>query len=88
MNTYSRGHLLLISSKGNPNNNESVPFDFYNPSEEISFSGHSQNYCVCFVDMVDSTKITAQIADAGKIRIYYAIFINTISDSRETLTQR
>jgi CheY-like chemotaxis protein len=79
MNTYSRGHLLLISSKGNANNNGSVPFYFNNPSEEISFSGHSQNYCVCFVDMVDSTKITAQIADAGKIRIYYSIFINTMA---------
>jgi two-component system, OmpR family, response regulator ChvI len=69
----------LISSKGNPNNDESVPFYFNSPSEEISFSGHSQNYCVCFVDMVDSTKITAQIADAGKIRKYYSIFINTMA---------
>jgi two-component system, OmpR family, response regulator ChvI len=69
----------LISSKGNPNKDESVPFYFNNPSEEISFSGHSQNYCVCFVDMVDSTKITAQIADAGKIRKYYSIFINTMA---------
>ena len=70
---------MLISSKSNSNNEESLPFYFSNPSEEISFSGNSRNYCVCFVDMVDSTKITAQIADARKIRKYYSIFINTMA---------
>ena len=70
---------MLISSKSNSSNEESLPFYFSNPSEEISFSGNSRNYCVCFVDMVDSTKITAQIADARKIRKYYSIFINTMA---------
>ena len=69
----------MISSKSNSNNEESLPFYFSNSSEEISFSGNSQNYCVCFVDMVDSTKITAQISDARKIRKYYSIFINTMA---------
>jgi two-component system, OmpR family, response regulator ChvI len=70
---------VLIPSKTDSNNEESLPFYFSNPSEEISFSGNSRNYCVCFVDMVDSTKITAQIADARKIRKYYSIFINTMA---------
>ena len=69
----------MISSGSSSNNEESLPFYFSNPSEEISFSGNSRNYCVCFVDMVDSTKITAQIADARKIRKYYSIFINTMA---------
>jgi two-component system response regulator ChvI len=48
-------------------------------SEEICFLPNSQNYCVCFVDMVDSTGITAEISDHQKIRQYYSIFINTMA---------
>ena len=48
-------------------------------SEEICFLPNSQNYCVCFVDMVDSTAITAKISDHQKIRQYYSIFINTMA---------
>jgi two-component system, OmpR family, response regulator ChvI len=48
-------------------------------SEEICFLPDSQNYCVCFVDMVDSTGTTAKISDHQKIRQYYSIFINTMA---------
>ena len=47
--------------------------------EEISFSSKSQNYCVCFVSMVDSIEFTFEIKDAEKIRRYYSIFINTMA---------
>jgi two-component system, OmpR family, response regulator ChvI len=47
--------------------------------EEISFLARSQNYCVCFVDMVNSTKIIAEISDRPKIGQYYSIFINTMA---------
>ena len=48
-------------------------------TEEICFLAHSLNCCVCFVDMVNSTKITAQISDHQKVRQYYSIFINTMA---------
>jgi two-component system, OmpR family, response regulator ChvI len=48
-------------------------------AEEISFLDHSLNCCVCFVDMVNSTKITAEISDRQKVRQYYSIFINTMA---------
>jgi hypothetical protein len=49
-------------------------------AREISFIGGSQNCCVCFVDIVDSTRITTvEIADSEKIKIYYSIFINTMA---------
>ncbi len=48
-------------------------------AEEISFTGGSQNCCICFIDIVDSTKITQDITDAGKIGKYYSIFINTMA---------
>jgi two-component system, OmpR family, response regulator ChvI len=48
-------------------------------SEEISFLDRSMNYCVGFVDMVNSTKITAEIYERHKIGQYYSIFINTMA---------
>ncbi len=47
--------------------------------EEIHFSGHSQSYCVLFVDMVDSTKTTAEISDAEKVRKYFSMYLNTMA---------
>jgi two-component system, OmpR family, response regulator ChvI len=46
--------------------------------QEVCFI-RSQNCCVCFVDMVNSTQITADINDPEKLRKYYGIFLNTIA---------
>ena len=46
---------------------------------EISFLNRSLNCCVCFVDMVNSTKITAELYGHRKIRQYYSIFINAMA---------
>src|ERR1700756_5399930 len=43
---------------------------------EVQFV-RSQNYCVCFVRMVDSRGTT--VNDSPSIRKYYSIFINTLS---------
>ena len=51
----------------------------FDRAQEIRFLPHSQNYCVCFVDLVNSTKITAEIPDQRKIGQYYSIFINTMA---------
>ena len=49
-------------------------------AEEISFTGDSQNCCVSFVDIVDSTRITTvEIKKPEKIQRYYSIFINTMA---------
>ena len=48
-------------------------------SEEISFLDRSMNCCVCFVDIINSTKITTKISDRRKIGQYYSIFINTMA---------
>ena len=49
-------------------------------AEEVSFIGGSQNCCVCFIDIVDSTRITTiEITQSEKIKIYYSIFINTMA---------
>lgn len=46
--------------------------------EEVCFF-RSQNCCVCFVDMVNSTEVTADINEPEKLRKYYGIFLNTIA---------
>ena len=49
-------------------------------AEEISFTGSSRNCCVCFIDIVDSTRITTiEITHPQKITKYYSIFINTMA---------
>ena len=48
-------------------------------TKEISFLDRCMKCCVCFVDMVNSTKVTLQISDHQKVRQYYSIFINTMA---------
>jgi two-component system, OmpR family, response regulator ChvI len=71
---------FIESSKGELDADKSVHFYLNGLSEEISWlPGQSQNFCICFVDMVDSTKITAETTNTEKVRKYYSIFINTMA---------
>ncbi|MEO9320313.1 MAG: adenylate/guanylate cyclase domain-containing protein [Nitrososphaera sp.] len=45
---------------------------------EISFSGDSAEYAICFVDMVNSTMISATLTHEELTR-YYSIFLNNIA---------
>jgi class 3 adenylate cyclase len=45
---------------------------------EISFSGKVQNCCVCFIDMMDSTKVSASL-DSAQLSRYYEIFLNAMA---------
>jgi class 3 adenylate cyclase len=46
--------------------------------DEISFSSF-QSYCVCVVDIVDSTKIILNMNNPQKVRKYILTFINSIA---------
>ncbi|MGC2571907.1 MAG: adenylate/guanylate cyclase domain-containing protein [Candidatus Nitrosopolaris sp.] len=46
--------------------------------DEISFI-RAQDRCVCFVDIVDSTRIISSINNPEKVRKYYEIFLNTMA---------
>jgi class 3 adenylate cyclase len=49
-------------------------------AEEIKFTGNAHGCCVCFVDVVDSTKITTiEITDPQKMKRFYSMFINTMA---------
>lgn len=47
--------------------------------DEINFLGYSQSYFVCFIDIVDSTRIISNIDNSLGIRKYYGIFLNTVA---------
>lgn len=47
--------------------------------DEISFSDESENYCICFVDIVGSTQLTARIYRSDKIARFYSTFINSMA---------
>ena len=70
-----------ISNSSHGNVFSSFPSSSTNTSdkEEISFSSKAESYCVSFVDIVNSTNITAQISHSEKIGKYYSIFINTMA---------
>ncbi|HSA97460.1 MAG TPA: HAMP domain-containing protein, partial [Candidatus Nitrosotenuis sp.] len=44
----------------------------------LQFSEYSSNYCVCFVDIVGSTKITAKLSDLETSK-FYSIFLNSMA---------
>jgi CheY-like chemotaxis protein len=46
---------------------------------QINFIDFRQNYCVGFIDIVDSTRQTYKIKEFQKIAKFYAIFINSVS---------
>ena len=46
--------------------------------DEISFIS-AQSCCVCYVDIVNSTRITSSIDNPEKVRKYYGIFLNTMA---------
>jgi two-component system response regulator ChvI len=49
-------------------------------TEEISFLNESDSYCVCFIDMIGSTKVISQLSTfPDKIRKYYSVFLNSMS---------
>jgi two-component system, OmpR family, response regulator ChvI len=46
--------------------------------EEVSFRGQHGRFCICFIDMMDSTVVTAGLTDA-QVSKYYSIFLNAIA---------
>src|ERR671920_944978 len=56
------------------------PIEFDIRTEEIYFADQANGYfCVCIGDIVNSSQITAKIADGNKIKKYYEIFLNAMA---------
>jgi class 3 adenylate cyclase len=46
--------------------------------DEIAFLGQRQHACVCFIDMINSTKITS-VLDNVELARYYSVFLNSMT---------
>jgi class 3 adenylate cyclase len=44
----------------------------------LQFSQYSSNYCVCFVDIVGSTRLTSKLSDFQTTK-FYSIFLNSLA---------
>ena len=47
-------------------------------TDEVSFSGQRENYCVCFIDMINSTSTTANL-NYAQVSKYYSVFLNAMA---------
>src|ERR671918_1990407 len=75
----SKKETRQYNLSGNDNNNTpSKAMRNYNSGDEISFVD-TKYLCVGIVDIVNSTKITADIDDSENVAKYYSIFINTMA---------
>ena len=54
------------------------PLEMHTSDYIVAFSGQAQSYCVGIVDMVNSTRISANLHERDWCK-YYAIFLNSMS---------
>jgi len=47
--------------------------------DDIIFQGISSDFCVCMLDIVNSTAVTSSLALEDKIRKFYSLFVNSVS---------
>ncbi len=47
--------------------------------DQITFINYTYSYCICFIDIVNSTLVTKELTNSEKIRRYYSIFLNTMA---------
>lgn len=47
--------------------------------DDLIFQGFSSDFCVCMLDIVNSTAVTSSLAHEGKIRKFYSLFVNSVS---------
>ncbi|MGH9925862.1 MAG: response regulator [Nitrososphaeraceae archaeon] len=60
-----------FESRNRGNNNEM--------QDDIIFQGVSSDFCVCMIDIVNSTAVTSSLAQEDKIRKFYSLFVNSVA---------
>jgi class 3 adenylate cyclase len=61
-----------------PSINSVISHSWRTSNEEVSFAGQIQNCCVCFIDMMNSTKIVSEL-NSTQVSRYYGIFLNAMA---------
>lgn len=47
--------------------------------DDIIFQGVSSDFCVCIIDIVNSTAVTSSLAQEDKIGKFYSLFVNSVA---------
>ena len=80
-NKYDNSENTFNSSGGGipRSNSDSNSLIKESNQEQINFMNFTQQYCIGFIDIINSTKETAKIKDPKKLRKYYSLFLNSMS---------
>lgn len=68
-----------------PNNRRASQLDLPHHEEgpgvcdDLIFQGFSSDFCVCMLDIVNSTAVTSSLVHEDKIRKFYSLFVNSVS---------
>jgi two-component system, OmpR family, response regulator ChvI len=77
---FGRGDALFPSSiDGDKEISNPLEIKEYGYQDDIIFQGVSSDFCVCMVDIVNSTVITTSLSREDKIRKFYSLFVNSVS---------
>ena len=58
--------------------NSLLNVSFSSATDELSFSGEQQKYCVCFIDIINSTTVTSKLK-YSQVSKYYSVFLNAMA---------
>ena len=80
-NKYDNSENTFNSSGGGipRSNSDSNSLIKESNQEQINFMNFTQQYCIGFIDIINSTQETAKIKDPKKLRKYYSLFLNSMS---------
>jgi CheY-like chemotaxis protein len=70
---------LIPGQNGKGNDNKTRNWNLSIDNDQITFINYTHSYCVCIIDIVNSTGNTSQISGSEQIRKYYSIFLNTMA---------
>lgn len=71
--------MSLRSTKYKENNTYFQQNEGLLNENQITFVNYSNNYCVCIIDIINSTSNTSGILESKKIKQYYSVFLNTMT---------
>ena len=78
-NNNSENTLNSSSAETPRSNTDSNSLTKESNQEQINFINFTQQYCIGFIDIINSTQETAKIKDPKKLRKYYSLFLNSMS---------
>lgn len=67
---------IIRKNEGQINNSSTTIVD----PNQITFINCTHKYCICFIDIINSTKNTNDMMHSDMIQGYYSIFLNTMSN--------